>query len=496
MAIKRKTKTKMFLKGQREFDQRLVHTQGGFFNWKIISPILVLVLMLISSLVYAQTLDGKVYPGVNMGGVNLSGLSYKQAEKTIEQHLIDYRAETIGLVHYNNSWQPDLNDLGLSYNISATTDYAYAIGRNNSWIDSLIAPVYALSSGDVINPELVVQKNQLDDYLAQIAEQVRVEPIQPRFKFSYGQVEIILGENGLELDTELLKAQILNTALRLEPIYLALPMIAVEPLNGPEVLTRLLAQAEDLLSSPLVLRSGDHEYTFEPNELVAWVTVVEQETEQGQDWTLAIDEQVVNQSLSNKITDVAVEPIALVTYQAREPVNPLHEGQDGLALDVDGTLTTIKEQWVQEKVTDTEISLMSVSRPVEYLDVEAPRSEGKSILVNLTDQSVFAFNDGVLQFYTRASTGKAWTPTKVGEYKVYSKVRRQKMSGPGYYLPGVQWVMFYDGDYSLHGTYWHENFGHPMSHGCTNLSNEDAERFFNFADVGTPVIVVGETPRS
>ena len=61
------------------------------------------------------------------------------------------------------------------------------------------------------------------------------------------------------------------------------------------------------------------------------------------------------------------------------------------------------------------------------------------------------------------------------------------MSGPGYYLPDVPYVMyFYDG-YGLHGTYWHSNFGTPMSHGCVNLSIPDAEWLYNWADVGTLV---------
>jgi hypothetical protein len=42
--------------------------------------------------------------------------------------------------------------------------------------------------------------------------------------------------------------------------------------------------------------------------------------------------------------------------------------------------------------------------------------------------------------------------------------------------------------YGLHGTYWHDNFGTPMSHGCVNLSNADAQWLFNWASVGTKVV--------
>ena len=63
------------------------------------------------------------------------------------------------------------------------------------------------------------------------------------------------------------------------------------------------------------------------------------------------------------------------------------------------------------------------------------------------------------------------------------------MIGPGYDLPGVQWVSWFSGDYSIHGTYWHHNFGHPMSHGCINATDGDAEFIYNWAPVGTPVYI-------
>jgi lipoprotein-anchoring transpeptidase ErfK/SrfK len=63
------------------------------------------------------------------------------------------------------------------------------------------------------------------------------------------------------------------------------------------------------------------------------------------------------------------------------------------------------------------------------------------------------------------------------------------MSGPGYYLPDVPYIMYFYKGYGLHGTYWHNNFGTPMSHGCVNLTIPDAAWLYNFSSVGTVVNV-------
>ena len=87
------------------------------------------------------------------------------------------------------------------------------------------------------------------------------------------------------------------------------------------------------------------------------------------------------------------------------------------------------------------------------------------------------------------STGTWQYPTVTGQYHVYIKYRYKHMSGPGYSLPNVPFTMFFYQGYAIHGTYWHSNFGTPMSHGCVNLSIPDSEWIYNFASVGTLVNV-------
>jgi lipoprotein-anchoring transpeptidase ErfK/SrfK len=120
-------------------------------------------------------------------------------------------------------------------------------------------------------------------------------------------------------------------------------------------------------------------------------------------------------------------------------------------------------------------------------DSPDPGNGERWIDVDLSDQLTFAYEGDSLVRTFIVSTGTWLHPTVTGQYNIYVKYVSAPMWGPGYYLPDVPYIMyFYDG-YGLHGTYWHNNFGTPMSHGCINLSIEDAEWLFYWSDIGTLV---------
>jgi lipoprotein-anchoring transpeptidase ErfK/SrfK len=107
--------------------------------------------------------------------------------------------------------------------------------------------------------------------------------------------------------------------------------------------------------------------------------------------------------------------------------------------------------------------------------------------VDLSSQSVSAYKGEDIVNTFIVSTGTWQHPTVTGSYQIYVKYRYADMAGPGYYLPDVPYVMYFYEGYGLHGTYWHSNFGVPMSHGCINFRTEDAEWLYDFSKVGTLV---------
>jgi len=118
------------------------------------------------------------------------------------------------------------------------------------------------------------------------------------------------------------------------------------------------------------------------------------------------------------------------------------------------------------------------------------RRSGKWIEVIIAEQRLIAWENGRAVMSASVSTGVRHTPTPRGVFRIYSKRIKQRMRGADYDLPNVPYVMYFRrGGYAFHGTYWHNQFGRPMSHGCVNLPTRAAAWLYRWAPIGTPVVI-------
>lgn len=144
----------------------------------------------------------------------------------------------------------------------------------------------------------------------------------------------------------------------------------------------------------------------------------------------------------------------------------------------------------------------------------------KHIYIDLTSQRLYAKEGDAIIHEFPISSGK-WGQTPTGDFKIWIKLRYTRMKGGKkelgtyYDLPNVPYTMFFYNDeipkwrgYGIHGAYWHNNFGHPMSHGCINVSPQNAELVYNWANPssgssgsilatdenpGTPITIYGKS---
>jgi lipoprotein-anchoring transpeptidase ErfK/SrfK len=113
--------------------------------------------------------------------------------------------------------------------------------------------------------------------------------------------------------------------------------------------------------------------------------------------------------------------------------------------------------------------------------------------VNLTTQTLVAYEGDTPVLTSLISSGMWQFPTVTGQFRTWLKYDTQDMSGYhlgyNYDLEDVPYVMYFYKDFAIHGAYWHNNFGTPMSHGCVNMNTMDAGWLYEWAPIGTLVNV-------
>jgi lipoprotein-anchoring transpeptidase ErfK/SrfK len=120
---------------------------------------------------------------------------------------------------------------------------------------------------------------------------------------------------------------------------------------------------------------------------------------------------------------------------------------------------------------------------------DAPADGKKWIEIDISDQHLTAWQGDVPVFETTVSTGKPGYRTLPGVFNVYRKYEQTRMRGVDYDTPDVPWTMYYSGGFAIHGAYWHNNFGTPVSHGCVNLRVPEAKALYEWAPMDTEVVV-------
>lgn len=154
------------------------------------------------------------------------------------------------------------------------------------------------------------------------------------------------------------------------------------------------------------------------------------------------------------------------------------------------------ERWFEVFEVDGQRGWISDHDVQRFLPVAPPTPilAGQiTIDVDLEQQVLSVWREGTPVFATLISSGKPGDSTPVGLYRIeskwaYSKMESLSTAPEPYYVDAVPWAMYFDGRYALHAAYWHDLFGHRLSHGCVNLSPSDAKRVF---DLITPTLPAG-----
>lgn len=158
----------------------------------------------------------------------------------------------------------------------------------------------------------------------------------------------------------------------------------------------------------------------------------------------------------------------------------------------EGVLGPDKQRWF-ETLDGGWVSDHDVQRFLPVPPPEPILAGQITVDIDLAEQVLSVWREDVPVFATLISSGKPGDATPLGLYRIgskwaYSKMESLPSAADPYYVDAVPWSMYFDGRYALHAAYWHDLFGHRLSHGCVNLSPRDAKRVFELV---TPTLPPG-----
>ncbi|MBT4857260.1 L,D-transpeptidase family protein [Candidatus Uhrbacteria bacterium] len=198
------------------------------------------------------------------------------------------------------------------------------------------------------------------------------------------------------------------------------------------------------------------------------------------------------QVFSGDIDQDGMDEIGATTQGGYETSIALFEmtGAKALSLTTDGEST--EHGIVASFIEDDDPTLFTLTS-----EQKTQNETGQYILVDLSEQTLYAYEDGALVLASLVSTGKYYYPTPQGRTEVSAKLLWHDYvwsygedDPSNYSLPDVKYNMRFRSHYYLHYAYWHNNFGNKMSHGCVNMPYDEIEFVYNWADVGVGVEIV------
>lgn len=431
-----------------------------------------------------QFYKGKVMPNVIVAGENVGRVSEQELQKLLEKK---QEAFKVDLKIGEKKLTPNLKELGYVYDQKATLKKALEAKRDAG----ILARLQFWKSYEV--PAVIsVNNNLLAQYVEANFPEIVAQPTDATLSFSAKTNEFTVTPqaSGKGADLLKLKAELAINAGIMQPTTIEVKATEKGPNISEKELQPLVEQANGYVKRRIVLSGLGYNFAARPVDIATWLTPTPQPDGRV---ALIVDPAKVQsyvEGISKRIANAPQDKKVIVDKISGQEVT-IQEGRDGTELADKQALANAIASSVEDGKDITQPMNIQVAA---YKTVNMDAYE-KWIEVDLSEQRTTAYERATpIKSFIIASGTRGYETVK-GEFAIWLRVRSQTMQGGSradgdyYSIPNVEWVSYFYKDYALHGAWWREKFGAPASHGCVNMRNEDAKWVYEWAPLGTKVIV-------
>ena len=490
-------------------------------NWRLWSLVLLgesLVLLaaavIIAFLLYRSDL---IMPGVQTLGVELGGMSKAEAAILLQQH---WQQRTVILDAGDTTWTVTPAMLGMTLHAEATAQVAHRQGRSLATLQDALEAGWHVS----ILPVWGLDPTVAEANLQTLAPQLDAPPVDAGLRMVAGRVEATPSLTGRALDVAATVAWLKQNAAQ---VFMEgrLPLVMVPVPPAITDVSAVLAQANQWLANPLSIHAYDPitderlAWTVTPDVWGTWLSLgvdpadptqldweldkekvqaflAEQATTLGPDRYLASDEAVA--AVRDAISTSWYVPLRIYHHERQ------HVVQSGDTLSKLARDYGIPYPWIQQAnpgMGDTLYAGQALTIPSPDVLLPLPVVENKRIVVSLSEQKMWTYENGAVKWEWPVSTGIPSSPTAPGVFQV------QTHEPNAYASQWNLWMPYFMGIYrpvpasdfmnGFHGfptrggsrLLWTDDLGHPVTYGCILISTENANALYEWAEEGVVVEV-------
>jgi lipoprotein-anchoring transpeptidase ErfK/SrfK len=431
--------------------------------------------------------DGRILPGVVVGGHNLGGLTLAQARAEVERNVHAYQ---LSLEVGKQEYKAGAAEIGIKYDIEATVDSAYASGRS-SWLPPL--------HHEPLPYSYRLDRSLLNEFANGVAQKVGTPPVDASLALAGTSFSTVPEKSGWSIDRVGLERLVEDDVssprggkLQLRPHEQTADIQAKN-------LTPTVTAAKKLMATPISLSYADRTFAPSPADIGSWLVFQKQPDGLAFKLVPQIDIAKLKNYVQSVANDIDVPPINKKVTIENGVAKTTQDGTDGMAIDQDAVTAAIdgavaKQAPLAYAIATHDVPFKTVSESLITLDL------GRYIEVNLSKQHLWVWQDHNVIYDSPVTSGAtgAGLATVTGLFSIYYKTTNTHLVGYqygwNYDVPVKYWMPFYQG-FGLHDAVWRNgNFGGPDyyyggSHGCVNLPDATAEFIYNWSTIGTPVWV-------
>ncbi|WAA67132.1 L,D-transpeptidase family protein [Microbacterium oxydans] len=414
-----------------------------------------------------------IAPGTTVAGIPVGWMTPGAAAEAINSHL----AETeVTLTGDGDGTVLSGADLGATVDATALADTAFAE-----------RPMWNLGSwmGDPVPAEIALDADKATAALRDAVPASFVDPVDAGVAFdaTTGKYIITPSDAGTGIDVADLNAAFVDAVAAGSASfdYPGGPAEALPAVSDDDA-TATAAELNTMLGKIGFYVGDERTVPVKPAVAATWLKVVDDD---GQ-LRIEADAQAIQATVDTlpKLVDRAPVNATNIVDSAGNVLRAEQTGATGRAV---GDTSGVADQFAQQLAAGDGVFALTVSEtPFKTVNL------ARRIEINLSQQRAYLFQNNEVVKSWAVSTGLPGTPTPTGNFKVFAHTAMQDMGcyeGAPYCTEDVPWITWFAPNIGFHGTYWHNNFGNRMSHGCVNLPIDLAKYVYDWSPEGLEVSV-------